>query len=104
VRHAVRVHGRPQDVDRRRAAETARLECRLVELTGGEPLLQKDAIPLMERLLAPATKSCSKPAATSPIDDVPDAVRAIVDVKCPASGEPQACTGPISIRLRRTTR
>ena len=32
-------------------ARVAELDCRVVELTGGEPLLQKDAIPLMARLL-----------------------------------------------------
>src|SRR6187455_1447777 len=33
-------------------AEVARHECRLVEITGGEPLLQSDVVPLMEQLIA----------------------------------------------------
>ena len=40
-----------------------------------------------------------------PIDDVPDEVVAIVDVKCPGSGEAgNGCTGRISTSCRRTTR
>jgi 7-carboxy-7-deazaguanine synthase len=66
------------------------LDCRLVELTGGEPLLQPGAIVLMERLLAAGFEVLLETGGHMPIDDVPEAVVAIVDVKCPASGEAHA--------------
>jgi 7-carboxy-7-deazaguanine synthase len=75
-------------------AETARLECRLVELTGGEPLLQKDAIPLMERLIGTGYEVLLETGGHIPLDDVPDDVRAIVDVKCPGSGEAEEMHWP----------
>jgi 7-carboxy-7-deazaguanine synthase len=68
-------------------AETARLGSKLVEITGGEPLLQKDVIPLMERLLEDGYEVLLETGGHVPIDAVPDAVHAIVDVKCPGSGE-----------------
>jgi len=61
--------------------------CRLVEITGGEPLLQPDVYPLMERLVAEGFEVLLETGGHMPIDDVPDEVVAIVDVKCPASGE-----------------
>jgi len=59
----------------------------LVELTGGEPLLQREAVPLMQRLLDLRYGVLLETGGHIPIDDVPEAVVAIVDVKCPASGE-----------------
>jgi 7-carboxy-7-deazaguanine synthase len=67
--------------------EVAGLGGDLVELTGGEPLLQRDAVPLMQRLLDLNFGVLLETGGHIPIDDVPDAVVAIVDVKCPASGE-----------------
>ena len=60
---------------------------RLVELTGGEPLLQKEAPVLMQRLLDAGCEVLLETGGHLPIDPVPAAVRKIVDVKCPASGE-----------------
>jgi 7-carboxy-7-deazaguanine synthase len=68
-------------------AEVGRLDCRLVEITGGEPLLQPDATVLMERLLAAGFEVLLETGGHVPLDGVPDAVTAIVDVKCPGSGE-----------------
>jgi len=59
----------------------------LVEITGGEPLLQEDVYPLMERLLASGRTVMLETGGHRPIDRVPAAVRKIVDIKCPASGE-----------------
>jgi 7-carboxy-7-deazaguanine synthase len=67
--------------------EVRRLGCRLVEITGGEPLLQSDSPALMERLLAEGHQVLLETGGHVPIDRVPDEVVAIVDVKCPASGE-----------------
>jgi len=68
-------------------AEVASLGCPLVELTGGEPLLQPDAIPLMERLVNTDYEVLLETGGHMPIDDVPDQVVTILDVKCPGSGE-----------------
>src|SRR5262245_6432314 len=59
----------------------------LVEVTGGEPLLQRDVYALMQRLLDLRYGVLLETGGHIPIDDVPEPVVAIVDVKCPASGE-----------------
>jgi len=61
--------------------------CDLVEITGGEPLLQDDVYPLMERLIADGRTVMLETGGHRPIDRVPVAVLKIVDVKCPGSGE-----------------
>src|SRR5438045_9232531 len=61
--------------------------CSLVEVTGGEPLLQDDVYPLMERLLAGGRTVMLETGAHRPTSRVPAAVLKIVDIKCPASGE-----------------
>jgi len=68
-------------------AAVERHACALVELTGGEPLLQDDVYPLMDRLLARGCTVMLETGGHRPIDKVPAAVVKVVDVKCPASGE-----------------
>jgi 7-carboxy-7-deazaguanine synthase len=70
-------------------AEVARLApVKLVEITGGEPLLQeRELIPLMERLLAQGYELMIETSGERPVENVPKAVHKIVDVKCPGSGE-----------------
>ncbi len=63
------------------------LRCPLVELTGGEPLLQADAIPLMSRLVALGHEVLIETGGHLPIAGLPADVVAIMDVKCPGSGE-----------------
>ncbi len=61
---------------------------RLVEITGGEPLLQEgEVIPLMQRLLDDGYIVLLETSGERPLAAVPAAVHKIVDVKCPASGE-----------------
>ena len=60
---------------------------KLVEVTGGEPLLQKEVYPLMERLLAEGYRVLLETSGERPLDRVPREVVKIVDVKCPDSGE-----------------
>src|ERR1700680_2256713 len=60
----------------------------LVELTGGEPLLQPDAIPLARRLLDAGYTVLIETSGERSIADLPREVIKIVDVKCPDSGEP----------------
>ena len=61
----------------------------LVELTGGEPLLQQDIYPLAERLLAAGYVVLIETSGERFIGQLPEAVIKIVDVKCPDSGEPE---------------
>jgi 7-carboxy-7-deazaguanine synthase len=75
-------------------AEVRALGCRLVELTGGEPLLQPDAIVLMEKLVAEGFEVLLETGGHMSIERVPDPVVAIVDVKCPGSGEAEAMHWP----------
>jgi len=68
-------------------AEVERYKCPLVEITGGEPLLQEDVYPLMEQLLARGLTVMIETGGHRPITRVPAEVLKIVDVKCPGSGE-----------------
>jgi 7-carboxy-7-deazaguanine synthase len=62
----------------------------LVEITGGEPMLQeRDVLPLMQRLLDTGYSILLETSGERPLDRVPPAVIKIVDVKCPNSGEPE---------------
>jgi 7-carboxy-7-deazaguanine synthase len=60
----------------------------LVELTGGEPLLQEDVGPLAEQLLASGYTVMIETSGERFIGRLPREVIKIVDVKCPDSGEP----------------
>ncbi len=61
---------------------------RLVEITGGEPMLQeREVVPLMERLLESGYELLLETSGERPLARVPAAVHKIVDVKCPGSGQ-----------------
>ena len=62
-------------------------DCRLVEITGGEPLLQDEVYPLMDRLLAAGRTVMVETGGHLSIGNVPVPVIKIVDVKCPGSSE-----------------
>ena len=68
-------------------AEVEGHRCRLVEITGGEPLLQDDVYPLIDRLMAGGYTVMLETGGHRPIGRVPKAVVKIMDVKCPGSGE-----------------
>ena len=68
-------------------AEVERYDCDTVELTGGEPLLQKDVYPLMQRLLDDGRTVLVETGGHVSLEQVPPAVHVIMDVKCPGSGE-----------------
>jgi 7-carboxy-7-deazaguanine synthase len=65
----------------------ARHRCRLVEVTGGEPLLQADTIPLLAALVERGYDVLLETGGSLAIESVPAGVRRIIDVKCPGSGE-----------------
>jgi 7-carboxy-7-deazaguanine synthase len=62
-------------------------DCRLVELTGGEPLLQHDVGDLARRLLESGYTVLCETSGSLPVDRVPPEVVKIVDLKPPGSGE-----------------
>ena len=59
----------------------------LVEVTGGEPLLQEDVYPLMQRLIDSGRTVLLETGGQVDVSRVPSAVVKVMDVKCPASGE-----------------
>src|SRR6202163_1647016 len=59
----------------------------LVELTGGEPLLQEEIYPLAEKLLAAGYTVLIETSGERFVGRLPPEVIKIVDVKCPDSGE-----------------
>ena len=68
-------------------ADVEQYHCDLVEITGGEPLLQEDVYPLMDRLLASGVTVLLETGGHVSVDRVPAAVVKVMDVKCPGSGE-----------------
>lgn len=61
--------------------------CKLIEFTGGEPMLQaRELLPLMQRLLSDGYTLMMETSGERPLADVPKAVHKIVDVKCPGAG------------------
>ncbi|NVM24147.1 MAG: 7-carboxy-7-deazaguanine synthase, partial [Desulfobacterales bacterium] len=61
--------------------------CPLVEVTGGEPLIQKDTPALARRLLDEGYRVLVETNGSKDISRVDDRCVKIVDIKCPASGE-----------------
>jgi 7-carboxy-7-deazaguanine synthase len=61
--------------------------CDVIEITGGEPLLQKDVYPLMRRLLEEGHTVMLETGGHLSVTDVPEGVIRVIDVKCPGSGE-----------------
>lgn len=60
--------------------------CKLVEVTGGEPLLQEGANPLMRRLCDAGYEVMLETSGSLDISRVDERVRRIMDLKCPGSG------------------
>jgi 7-carboxy-7-deazaguanine synthase len=65
------------------------LQCPLVEITGGEPLLQAEVYPLMEELLARGYRVLLETSGAVDISRVDPRVIKVMDLKCPGSGESQ---------------
>ena len=61
--------------------------CDLVEVTGGEPLLQEAVYPLMAGLLERGKRVLLETGGHRSTARVPEPVVTILDIKCPASGE-----------------
>ena len=79
--------GKPYTADEIIAQIEALSPCRLIEFTGGEPMLQaKELLPLMDRLLNQDYTLMIETSGERPLAEVPKAVHKIVDVKCPGAG------------------
>ena len=74
--------------------------CRLIEVTGGEPLAQREAFTLIKRLCDEDYEVLVETGGYLPIDDVDGRASVILDVKCPASGEAERNHWPNLERLR----
>lgn len=65
--------------------EVKKFKCKLVELTGGEPLVQKEALPLMQQLCSEGYEVLLETSGSLPIKDIDKRVKIILDFKCPSS-------------------
>jgi 7-carboxy-7-deazaguanine synthase len=61
--------------------------CKLVEITGGEPLAQAEALPLIQRLCDDGFEVLIETSGSIDITPVDRRAKVILDVKCPGSGE-----------------
>jgi 7-carboxy-7-deazaguanine synthase len=61
--------------------------CKLVEITGGEPLIQKNVLQLMKNLCDAGYEVLLETAGHLDISLVDERVKRIMDIKCPSSGE-----------------
>lgn len=74
--------------------------CRLVEVTGGEPLAQREAFELIKRLCDEGYEVLIETGGYVSTEDVDERAKVILDVKCPASGEEARNHWPNMERLR----
>ena len=74
--------------------------CQLVEVTGGEPLAQKEALGLIQRLCEEGFEVLIETGGFVSTEDVDERAKIILDVKCPASGEAERNHWPNLARLR----
>jgi 7-carboxy-7-deazaguanine synthase len=81
-------------------AEVERYECSLVEVTGGEPLLQEEVYPLMQELVSRGKTVLLETGGHRSTARVPEPVVTILDVKCPGSGEADRMDWENLARLR----
>ncbi len=74
--------------------------CRLVEVTGGEPLAQKEALTLIQRLCDEDFEVLIETGGYFSTEGIDERARVILDVKCPGSGEADRNHWPNLERLR----
>src|SRR5205823_13614592 len=74
--------------------------CHLVEVTGGEPLAQREVFGLIRKLCDLGYEVLIETGGFISIEDVDDRAQIILDVKCPASGEAERNHWPNLERLR----
>ncbi|MDR3625365.1 MAG: radical SAM protein [Ignavibacteriaceae bacterium] len=67
-------------------SEVKKFNCQLVEITGGEPLFQKESLELMRLLSNSGYEVLLETGGSLPIQEVDKRVKIIMDLKCPSSG------------------
>jgi 7-carboxy-7-deazaguanine synthase len=67
-------------------SEVRKFDCRLVEITGGEPLFQKESLNLMKLLSDEGFEVLLETGGSLPIQEIDKRVKIIMDLKCPSSG------------------
>src|SRR5262245_20576156 len=77
-------------------------DCPLVELTGGEPLLQPDVLPLMAELADAGKTVLLETSGANDISEVDPRVHIVMDLKCPDSGECESNYWPNLEKLKAT--
>jgi len=77
-----------------------RFDCKLVEVTGGEPLAQREAFVLIERLCSEGFEVLVETGGFVSTEELDPRASIILDVKCPASGEESRNHWPNLERLR----
>jgi 7-carboxy-7-deazaguanine synthase len=80
--------------------KTREFGCRLIEVTGGEPLAQREAFDLIKRLCDEGYEVLIETGGYVSTEAVDARARIILDVKCPASGEAERNHWPNLERLR----
>jgi 7-carboxy-7-deazaguanine synthase len=93
--------GRSMDVELA-LQEISKFNCALVEITGGEPLLQEETSELASRLIEQGNQVLVETNGTKNIDVLPEPVIRIMDIKCPGSGESEKTDWENVNRLRKT--
>jgi 7-carboxy-7-deazaguanine synthase len=81
-------------------AEVRAMNCQLVEVTGGEPLAQREAFTLVTRLCDEGYEVLIETGGYVSTEKVDERAKLILDVKCPASGEAARNHWPNLERLR----
>lgn len=81
-------------------AQVGALGCNLVEVTGGEPLAQKEAFALISRLCQEGYEVLVETGGYVSTEDLDSRAKVILDVKCPGSGETTRNHWPNLDRLR----
>jgi 7-carboxy-7-deazaguanine synthase len=66
--------------------EVKKFNCKLVEITGGEPLVQDECLSLMEKLSDESYEVLLETGGSLPIKNIDQRVMIIMDLKCPSSG------------------
>jgi 7-carboxy-7-deazaguanine synthase len=66
-------------------SEVKKYECNLVEVTGGEPLVQNESLELMKNLCDENFEVLLETGGSLPIKDIDRRVKIIMDLKCPSS-------------------
>jgi len=65
--------------------QVKKYNCNLVEITGGEPLFQKECYELLNRLCEDGFEVLLETGGSLPIEPVNKSVKIIMDLKCPSS-------------------